>query len=602
MNQRQFIHDFNKKTRPPFNPVLFNRTDEDIIDAIRKIVYSLERDSTFVIKVVNFEVITNFDEVNRILWENEDYILNKGKKSESKTTTSKKKTYSKKSKLNPYDFINLNDSELNIIKVDYFIQINEKKDGLVSDTITTYIAVPRIVDGFYFKINGNYYSAMYQIVDASTYNNSASKNSKKQSVTFKTVFTPIRVYRYSTTLQDIDGNEIPCIYFMVNVFKKTILTMKYILARFGFYDTIEFLKLTDINIVNSLYNIDRENFYVFPVREYYIIVPKMLYDASQIAQSFVYTIQNTIVYMKNSSFGEFFTTEFYVKSLGANFVTKNLDTIYSKGLSILDSLEFNYDEISKEDLKLDWEDKSDIYRVLRWILYEFNALRQKDNLNITTKKVRYAPYIASLYADKVAYGIYRISDEGDLARLSTIVKAIKTPPLYLVNAMINCELINYKNCVNDLDAITALKYTFKGIAGIGEKSNAISDAYRSIHPSHLGKVDVDSSSNSDPGVSGTICPYAQMYDWHFSEYQEPSTWNETISSLLDSYRKSVAKIEMCRLIEDNGLSKRKKDTTVVSATANTIRQMCHIVQKDYDEQYINGFDIFGDGLMFYLEE
>ena len=601
MNQREFIHNFNKKTRPPFNEALFNRTDEDIIDALRKIVYSLERDSTFVIKVVNFEVITNFDEVNRILWENEDYILNKGKKTESKPANPKKKVYNKKSKLNPYDYINLNDSELNIIRVDYFIQIHEKKDGLVSDTITTYIAVPRIVDGFYFKINGNYYSAMYQIVDASTYNNSSSKNTKKPSVTFRTVFSPIRIYRYNTNLTTIDGESINCVYFMINVFKKTIPSMKYLLARFGFYETIEFLRLTDITIVKDLRNINTDNFYVFPAREFYVIAAKMIYDSSQIAQSFVYTLIDTIVYMKNSSFGEFFTTKLYIKSLGANFVTKNLDTIYSKGLSLLDSLEFNYDEISKEDLKLDWEDKADIYRVIRWILYMLNALRQKDNLNITTKKVRYAPYIASLYADKVARGMYRISDEGDLAKLSTISKAIRVPPLYLVNAMVNCELINYKNCVNDMDSIVALKYTFKGISGIGEKPNAISDAYRSVHPSHIGKIDVDSSSNSDPGVSGTICPYVNLYDWHFSEYQEPSTWEESSSSLLELYRKSVAKIELCRLIDDNNLSKKKKSTMEISAVASTLRQMCHIVDKS-DDQYIPGFDIFGDGLMYYLEE
>ena len=30
-------------------------------------------------------------------------------------------------------------------------------------------------------------------------------------------------------------------------------------------------------------------------------------------------------------------------------------------------------------------------------MYEFNALRQKDNLDISTKKVRWAEYIASLY-------------------------------------------------------------------------------------------------------------------------------------------------------------------------------------------------------------
>ena len=30
--------------------------------------------------------------------------------------------------------------------------------------------------------------------------------------------------------------------------------------------------------------------------------------------------------------------------------------------------------------------------------------------------------------------------------------------------------------------------------------------------SHIGRVDKDSSSNSDPGMSGILCPYATIYE------------------------------------------------------------------------------------------
>ena len=62
-----------------------------------------------------------------------------------------------------------------------------------------------------------------------------------------------------------------------------------------------------------------------------------------------------------------------------------------------------------------------------------------------------------------------------------------------------------RNVVEDIANIYDT-INYEVISGIGEKSNAISNAYRSIHPSHMGRVDLDSSSNSDPGVSGTICP------------------------------------------------------------------------------------------------
>ncbi len=598
-NQREFIHDYNDKYREKFNKNLFKRQDSDIVDALRYIIYSIERNSTFTIKVLNFEVIDNYDDVNHILWEYEDFIINKGKK----PTESTKKKSSKKKKVNVYDFINLNDSDINLIKVTYYIQITEKKRGLVDDTIVVYIAVPRIVDGFYFRLNGNIYSAMYQIVDASTYNNSASKNSKKQSITFKTVFTPIRVYRYSINLKDINGYAIPTTYFIINVFRKSVLIMKYFLAKFGFFGCMEFLHISGVNVMTSIDNVDKENNYVFPIRDYFIVAPRYLYDNIQIMQSFVYTIYSILNYMKDAEHGEIFGTDFYLRALGADFVSKNVDSIYEKGLSLLESLEFNYDDMSRADLKLDIEDKDDIYRVLRWMIYEFNALRQKDNLDITTKKVRYAEYIASLYATRLATGIYRLSDKGDKADLAEIRKAIMIPPMYLINAIIKCELVNYKNCVNDLDSIIALKYTYKGIAGIGEKSNAVSDAYRSIQPSHLGRVDIDSSSNSDPGVSGTICPYVNLHDGHFDEYSEPSTWRNDILRLIDTYRAIDNRLVMCNIINDHNLSETKRDTKVVEECVSIARSLLDMGRYVLDtEEYIDGYDIFGDGLMFYLNE
>lgn len=591
MKQREFIHKFNDENRPKFNPELFRRSDDELIQALKNVIYSCERESSFTIKVTNFQVIDDYDDVNHILWDYEDSIINKGKKSEDTTKNFK-------SKDNPYNFINLKDSDFKIIKVDYFIQIFEKKNGLVSDNITVYIAVPRIIDGFYFRLNGNIYSAMYQIVDASTYNNSAAKNAKKQSITFKTIFMPIRVYRYTNILKDLNGVAVPCTYFVGNMFKKSLLLMKYLLAKMGYYDTMSFLGIRGVQITNSFQEFDAEQNYIFPVKDAYIIVNKLMYDSIQVVQSFVYTLYNVYNHTKGMYYTDLFSKNQWIKSLGSEFTTKDFDSIHEKGYNILSSLEFIYDRITMNDLKLPMEDKSDIYRVLRWMMYEFNSLRQKDNLDISTKKVRWAEYIASYYASKLATGIYRISDKGDKADLTTIKKAIQISPMYLINSISKCQLVNYKDCVNDIDAITALKYTYKGVSGIGEKANAISNAYRSIHPSHLGRVDIDSSSNSDPGISGTLCPLTALYDKHFTEYKEPSTWESDLAKVVDLYTKMIAKKEMCIII--NLVKEQHKDNTVLNDCIQVAKKLIDYSLFTYSqEEYIDGFDIFGDGLMYY---
>ena len=548
MEQREFIHDFNKKYRASFNDSFFNRSDDDLINAIKHVVYSCERDSVFKIKVLNFEIIDRYDDVNHILWEYEEAIINKNKPS-SEPVNSKKQINVSKKKENSFGYINLKDSDLKLIKITYYIEINEKKNGWVNDTLSVYIAIPRIVDGFYFRLNGNVYSAIYQIVDASTYNNSAAKNSKKQSVTFKSLFMATRVYRYSATLFDINGTPVPAVYFIVNIFKKSLLLIKYFLAKMSLQGTLSFLHLEDIFILDDISGVDQEINYIFPARNFYIVCPKIVYDAVQICQSMVYTLSILLNSPFFKHYSDAFDSNVYIRSLGADFTT-DMSIIYDKGQSILGSLEFIYDEITKADLKLEPDDKDDIYKVLRWIMYEFNSLRQKDNLDITTKKIRYAEYLASYYATKLAKGIYRISDKASGADLGTMRKALQIPPLYLINAITKCELVNYKNCVNDMDALVALKYTYKGISGIGERSNAISSAYRSIHPSHLGKVDIDSSSNSDPGVSGTICPLATLYDGHFSDYTEVSEWREKVAQVIDQYRSIKSRQSFYRLVNE----------------------------------------------------
>lgn len=597
MKQREFIHMYNDQYRPKFNQELFKRSDDELVEALRNVIYSCERESTFTIKVLSFEIIDDCDDVNHVLWEYEDSIINKNNKTTKKTDDPKKNP---KYKDNQYNFINLKDSDLKIIKVEYFIQIFEKKNGLVSENVTVYIAIPRIVDGFYFRLNGNMYSAMYQIVDASTYNNSAAKNAKKQSITFKTIFMPIRVYRYTNVLKDLNGVAVPCTYFIGNMFKKSLLLMKYILAKMGYYEAMSFLGITGVYLTNSFTEFNPDEYYIFPVKDSYIIAHKLMYDSVQVVQSFVYTIYIVYNQTKGIYYTDLFSQSEWIKSLGAEFTTKDFDSVHEKGYNILGSLEFIYDLATKQDLKLKSEDKDDIYRVLRWMMYEFNALRKKDNLDISTKKVRWAEYIASYYASKLATGIYRISDKGDKADISTIRKAIQISPMYLINAISKCQLVNYKDCVNDLDAITALKYTYKGVSGIGEKANAISNAYRSIHPSHLGRVDIDSSSNSDPGISGTVCPLVTLYDKHFTDYEEPSTWESDLAKVIDMYRSMVAKKEMCSIV--GSIRGEQRNNSVNEDCLQVAKKLIDFQLFAYSQfEYINGFDIFGDGFMYYEE-
>jgi hypothetical protein len=216
MNQAQFIHDYIEETTEKFNEKLFTRSDEEIIEEIKKIILSCQREGFFTIRVKKFEVIDDYFEVNEKLRQYQDYLNSKGSSN------------SRGEEDNRWNFIDLKSSDLKLLIVTYYMAIN-KEDKTDEDTIEVLIAVPRVVDKFYFRINGSYYSAIYQIVDASTYNNNTSK-SAKHSVTLKNTFQPIRIFRNTNSKLNITtGEEVRPVEYDNNTFTKSVPTVLYLL-------------------------------------------------------------------------------------------------------------------------------------------------------------------------------------------------------------------------------------------------------------------------------------------------------------------------------------------------------------------------------------
>ena len=556
------IHQFSAETRVPFNPELFEDSDVGIIEELKKVILSCQRDSFFTIKVEGFEVIEEYDKIISMLKEHED-IINKNN-----------------GKDNVYDFINLKDTDMRLLVVYYYIAIKDE-----SEHIKVLIGVPRTVDKYYFRINGNVYSAMWQVVDASTYNSSTS-SSKRDSVTLKTLFQPLRIYRYKTNKKSdlvdfVTGERFSCNYYTSYVFKKSLLAMKYMLAKFGFYEAMKFMYLDFIHIYdhNPLDDgLDPTNLHIIEKCGMFITFPRQLFDASLEMQSFIYTVYMSI--NKDTIYRDFFTREYWLISLASEFNNKTVE----KGLSILDSLEFVLDKTTAEDLALPDEDKKDVYSVIRWMIGEFSNLSLKSNLDISIKRIRRAKYIASLYAMKQSTSIYRISDIGKKAKLESIKKALCTSPMYLVNAITNCKLVNYRNFVNDLDALVALKYTFKGIAGIGEKNNSMPNVYRAVSKYQLGITDPDASSPGDPGASGTFCPTASIYEnGMLSEYQEPNYWKASIQNLFNSYRQATG-LKECLIAMEKLLDGNTTDK--VAEINESLNHMDHVVKPLINESII----------------
>lgn len=581
VNQLALIYDFNEKYRMKFNPDFFVDIDVGIVEEVERIILSIQRDKFFTIKVLGFDVIEDYETIMQTLYDYEEKFGYKNKN---------------KKKDNIYGYINLKDSAIRLLVVHYYIAIKEEAEKL--DVL---IALPRAVDKYYFRLSGNTYSALWQIVDASTYNSSTS-NSKKYSVTLKTMFMPVRIYRYytdhKTSPKDFyTGEQVRCTYYTSYIFRKSLPVMKYILGKFGFYKAAKFFYIQFINVYDTQPAFD-QSLYTFNRFNMWITIPRYLFDKSTVVQSFVYVVYMAI--QKTTTCNDFFTDTFWLLSLANEFNNQNIE----KGISILDSLEFIYDLTTKLKIRLPDSVKDNIYTIIRWMIGEFNNLMIKDNLDVSIKRIRNpAEYIAALLAMKYSTSIYRVSDIGKKATLDSIKKAIVLNPMYLVNAVSSCRLVGYKNFVGDLDSIVALKFTYKGIAGIGENNNSMPNIYRSVNPSQVGIVDLNSSSSGDPGASGILNPYRTIdpeTGMFSSTYMEPNYWEDEFRSTLANYKSMVGKREVFVAANELMEIPITKDKNIIDKEIEEVEKLIKPIIKDHsEEEILNGVPLEESGLICY---
>ena len=515
LTQAEFMRNFNDSHREQFNMAFFERNNQDIMDATKKIILSCEKDKYFTLKVLEMREIYDYEEIYNMLREHEEKRRKKNAKYD-----------------NPYDFINIKDSDIMLLEVKYFIRHNgmerqEVEGGTIEvnnpqEILQVLIVLPRFARKYYFRLNGNYYTSTFQVVDGSTYNNTNTNavTKKADCNTFKTMFMPVRIFRlYKDMVDFYSKSTVRNTLYTSMIFNNHLDTMYYIFANFGLYGAMDFMDIRCIRVVEE--PIADEGWFNFGKHNLFVSYPKECAQDPMV-QSFASSIYNAI--QKDTTINDVFDIRFWIKNLGMAFKNASID----KGLFVLDSIDSIYDIITQEELHLPPEQKANIYCILRWLMREFAYIKGKDNVDVTLKRLRIAEYIAATYAAKLSKGIHRVSDMGKRVTLKSVIRAIYSSPTYVISNIINMSnLVAYRDMVNDNDGTVALKYTYKGISGLGEDGTSIQMNYRYVDPSHTGILDLDASTTSDPGMSGMICPMAKVYDENsFSQYQEPNFWEE----------------------------------------------------------------------------
>jgi hypothetical protein len=302
---------------------------------------------------------------------------------------------------------NMNVSRMNLIILKFKITgySNKKKEEL-NEVITIPILFPKIINNFYFIHNGNYYFPIWQISDKDTY--VVGKNERRQLV-LKTLLLPIVLKFQFKEFSNIEDNLfINGRVFYLHLFSKKVNYLYYYFNKFGVDGTIEYFGYEDQIIISKELdeNLKKKSWICFKSPTNFYIYAKTTEDDDLNYKNFVCSLIDIFLESK-IRYKNLESEKIWKKKLGS-FFTKNLNNQVEKVKSILISFERILDNRTKKVLKIEEEDKEDIYALVKWMIQNYYDLSLKDNMDLKNKRLRLYEYMINPLLMKFSKATYRM--------------------------------------------------------------------------------------------------------------------------------------------------------------------------------------------------
>ena len=371
----------------------------------------------------------------------------------------------------------------------------------------------------YYYINGKRYISIYQLSESSTY---VSRN----TLILKSLL-PIEIRKSRDEFVDTRKVIYQMNYFEVKSFNRFRNIMYFYFATMGWDNTLAYFSIDKyIDVVD--YDCADEEYTCFKVRSdvYLKVYTKSLQH--DYFQSMLGSILNAATTRMRVRYAKIMKSLFALDKIGS-FQT-NADKSFHHTLGIRQLTLFNrmLDETTKDVLRFDPDDKKDVYAVIRTLVQNYKAFKSKDNLNIINKRLRCNEYVASLLNLVISEKIKSFINKTCKTPADVVDKYInlfKYRGTELITKAHSSGLIKTDDIVNDMDFFQKLKVTTKGPNSLGSKnSRNISAVFRSLHPSHIGRLDLNVCSASEPGLTNILVPLVETDGLYFKDSPpEPET-------------------------------------------------------------------------------
>ena len=387
--------------------------------------------------------------------------------------------------------------------------VYDGKERDLHHTIKMLIPVPD--QHGYYLIKGKRYMLQYQLTESATYTTPSALVTKS--------LMPIKMRKKKNSYFDINNNEYIFNYVQIAMFEKYEMFLYFYLATMGWANALEYLN------VGGYITAVREPDYL-PDHTYFRISNNLYIKVKtqHLEIDYIQTMIGSIMEVMSNriDYDDLENKDMWTAKIGAFKLNAAKESHFELGKRYLILFNRMLDEATKCSLRLSEYNKMDIYAIIRWMLQNYKELWSKNNLDIVNKRLRCNEYVASLLNQTISEKIKKFVN----TTVNTEEKALTKYNNFfsyrgneIISKLHSSGLMRYDDIVSDMDFFQKLKITQKGPNSSGSKSDSktISSERRSLHPSHVGRQDINVCSASDPGLTNYITPLCKTDGLYFKD-------------------------------------------------------------------------------------
>lgn len=288
------------------------------------------------------------------------------------------------------------------------------------------LVLPIIDEDGYMTIKGKKCYLIYQMVDKMLYPSFSA-------VTIKSLM-PICVKTAKDDFTDMDGNTYTIPTYTIQIFKTAINVLL-------LYSNLTITKTLNFMEVERFIRIERKGETPPPCKDEIIrfdcgkksdiivAVKKKAFDKEIYIRSIVGCLINLFMETK-IKYDQIDDWEEWMIIVGGKHTIRR---------GLYQHIFFNrlLDEVTRKELRINDQDKQNIYYLLRWIIQNYHALWSKDNLSMINKRLRCNEYLGSYFTAEVSKRINRIVSLGDKATIRDYLNLFKFPEQHWGSSL-NC--------------------------------------------------------------------------------------------------------------------------------------------------------------------